>query len=70
MDPVLNPYMPGAGRKPTALVGRDDALRAWRVALRRTERGTTDQPMILYDLRGVGKTVLITQLRHDAEDRD
>jgi len=70
MDPVLNPYMPGAGRKPTALVGRDDALRAWGVALRRAERGTTDQPMILYGLRGVGKTVLITQLRHDAEDRD
>lgn len=69
MDPVLNPYMPGAGRKPTALVGRDDALQAWNIALRRGERGTTDQPMILYGLRGVGKTVLLTQLRHDAEDR-
>lgn len=70
MDPVLNPYMPGAGRKPTALVGRDEALDAWRVALLRSERGSTDQPVILYGLRGVGKTVLLTQLRHDAQDRD
>ena len=70
MDPVLNPYMPGAGRKPSALVGRDDVIQSWHVALRRAERGITDQPLVLYGLRGVGKTVLLTQLRHDAEKRD
>ena len=69
MDPVTNPYMPGAGRKPSALVGRDSAIHAWDVALRRAERGITDQPMVLYGLRGVGKTVLLTQLRHNAEAR-
>jgi hypothetical protein len=37
--------------------------------LQRAERGTTDQPFVLYGLRGVGKTVLLTQLRHDAEAR-
>lgn len=70
MDPVRNPYTPGTGRKPSALVGRDAALDAWSVALQRAERGRTDQPFVLYGLRGVGKTVLLTQLRHDAEARD
>lgn len=70
MDPVRNPYMPGAGRKPAALVGRDRALDAWHVALQRAERTITDQPFVLYGLRGVGKTVLLTQLRHDAQARD
>ncbi|HBX82753.1 MAG: ATP-binding protein [Propionibacteriaceae bacterium] len=70
MDRVTNPYVPGAGRKPSALVGRDSTLKSWDVALRRAERGTTDQPFVLYGLRGVGKTVLLTQLRHDADKRD
>ena len=67
---MLNPYTPGTGRKPSALVGRDGTLETWRVALQRAERGKTDQPLVLYGLRGVGKTVLLTQLRHDAEERD
>lgn len=70
MDPVRNPYSPGAGRKPSALVGRDDVIGAWSVSLQRAERGKTDQPMILYGLRGVGKTVLLSQLRRDADARD
>ena len=70
MDPVTNPYMPGAGRKPAALVGRAETQRLWSVALQRAERGVTDQPFVLYGLRGVGKTVLLTQLRHDAEARN
>lgn len=69
MDQIRNPYVPGAGRKPAALVGRDSTLNAWSIALARAERGTTDQPFVLYGLRGVGKTVLLTQLRHDAENR-
>lgn len=69
MDPIRNPYVPGAGRRPGALVGRDDAIRPWSIALQRAERNITDQPLILYGLRGVGKTVLLTRLRHDAEAR-
>lgn len=69
MDPVLNPYVPGAGRKPAALVGRDRTLEAWDIALRRAERNVTDPPVVMYGLRGVGKTVLLTQFRHDAERR-
>lgn len=69
MDPVRNPYMPGAGRKPAALVGRDEVIESWQVALQRAEHGRTDQPFVLYGLRGVGKTVLLTKFRHLAEQR-
>lgn len=69
MDPVRNPYSPGAGRKPAALVGRDDALKAWATALQRAERGRADQPFVLYGLRGVGKTVLLSEFRRNAVKR-
>lgn len=70
MDPIRNPYAPGSGRKPAALVGRDDVLDGWSVSLRRAERGIADPPVVLYGLRGVGKTVLLSRLGRDARDRD
>jgi hypothetical protein len=70
MDPVRNPYSPGAGRKPAALVGRDDALGAWETSLQRAQIGRTDQPVVLYGLRGVGKTVLLSEFRRNAAKRD
>jgi hypothetical protein len=69
MDPVVNPYAPGAGRPPAALVGRDQQREAWRVALDRVGRGRTAQPVVLYGLRGVGKTVLLSRLAADARGR-
>jgi hypothetical protein len=66
MDPVRNPYSPGAGRPPAALVGRDDALKAWETSLQRAQIGRTDQPVVLYGLRGVGKTVLLSEFRRRA----
>lgn len=69
MDPVRNPYSPGAGRPPAALVGRDRQSDAWRVALDRVERGRTAQPVVLYGLRGVGKTVLLSRFTKAAEGR-
>jgi hypothetical protein len=39
MDPIRNPYAPGAGRPPAALVGRDSQLERWRIALDRIEAG-------------------------------
>lgn len=69
MDAVRNPYSPGAGRKPAALVGRDDALKNWATALKRAEAGRTDQPFVLYGLRGVGKTVLLSEFRRNADKR-
>lgn len=70
MDPVRNPYSPGAGRKPAALVGRDDALQAWETSLQRAQIGRTDQPVVLYGLRGVGKTVLLSEFRRRASEKD
>ena len=70
MDPVRNPYSPGAGRKPAALVGRDDALGAWRTSLQRAQIGRTDQPVVFYGLRGVGKTVLLSEFRRNASQMD
>ncbi|MDA8068439.1 MAG: ATP-binding protein [Actinomycetota bacterium] len=69
MDPVRNPYAPGAGRKPAALVGRDNALAAWQTSLQRGLVGRTDQPVVLYGLRGVGKTVLLSEFRRRATER-
>jgi hypothetical protein len=70
VDAVRNPYSPGAGRKPVALVGRDDVLTAWDTSLQRVAIDRTDQPVVLYGLRGVGKTVLLSEFRRSAKKRD
>ena len=70
MDPVRNPYSPGAGRPTAALVGRDPQRERWRVSLDRVEAGRTAQPVVLYGLRGVGKTVLLTRFFNTAQDRN
>lgn len=69
MDPVGNPYSPGAGRPPTELVGRGEHLAAWDVALRRIEAGRDAQSLVLYGLRGVGKTVLLARFAQQARRR-
>lgn len=69
MDPVRNPYSPGAGRQPAALAGREGPRANWQVALERIERGRSSQPFVLYGLRGVGKTVLLSNFRRSAAGR-
>ena len=69
MDPLNNPYAPGAGRPPASLVGRDRQRAAWQVSLDRVTSGRTAQSVVLYGLRGVGKTVLLTRFARDAADR-
>lgn len=70
MDPALNPYSPGAGRRPGLLVGRDAELASWETRLSRVERGRDAQSAVLYGLRGVGKTVLLGEFARRAEARD
>lgn len=70
MDPVRNPYSPGAGRPPAALVGRDRQIDGWGVALDRITAGRTAQPVALYGLRGVGKTVLLSLFTRNARDHE
>ena len=63
MDPIQNPYAPGAGTPPPLLAGREDLLRAFDVVIGRAAAGRSFQPPVLSGLRGVGKTVLLLQFR-------
>ena len=69
MDPVRNPYAPGAGQRPPELAGRDDQLRQFEVTLERVAAGRPERSMVLSGLRGVGKTVLLNALRSQAVKR-
>lgn len=69
MDPRDNPYSPGAGLLPAALVGRDAQLENWQVTLDRVQRERSTQPIVLYGLRGVGKTVLLSEFARRASER-
>lgn len=69
MDPVRNPYSPGAGLLPPALVGRDDLLEAMDITLQRLLLQRDGRSQLLIGLRGVGKTVLLNQFGRLAETR-
>lgn len=70
MDPVANPYRPGAGRRPPLLAGRGQVLEAFAVVQRRAEElGEGDRSWIINGLRGVGKTVLLTELLDNVSGR-
>jgi len=66
VDPVRNPYAPGAGQRPPELAGRDEQVRAFDVVLERVARGRPERSLVLTGLRGVGKTVLLNALRGQA----
>ncbi len=70
MDPIRNPYAPGAGQRPPELAGRDDELRSFDVVLERVARGRPERSIVLTGLRGVGKTVLLNALRSAAVRAD
>lgn len=67
MDPIRNPFAPGAGTPPPELAGRDDLRESLRVALERARIGRPAKSAMLVGLRGVGKTVLLDRVRDDAE---
>ncbi|GAA4397381.1 ATP-binding protein [Ornithinibacter aureus] len=66
MDPIRNPYAPGAGQRPPELAGRDEQLDAFDIVLERVARGRPERSIVLTGLRGVGKTVLLNALRSAA----
>lgn len=70
MDPVSNPYAPGAGLRPPELAGRTDEIERFEVLLARLEAGRVDRGIVLTGLRGVGKTVLLNELWAKAEAHD
>jgi hypothetical protein len=69
MDPVRNPFAPGAGQRPPELAGRDKEVAAFEVVLERVARGRPERSLVLTGLRGVGKTVLLGELRSMAVKR-
>ena len=69
MDPVRNPYAPGAGQRPPELAGRGRELEVFDIVLERVARGRPERSLMLTGLRGVGKTVLLNTLRSQAIGR-
>ncbi len=67
MDRAQNPFSPGAGTRPPALAGRTSILENALVALERVKNGRAEKSMVLVGLRGVGKTVLLREIKHLAE---
>lgn len=62
MDPVKNPFSPGAGTPPPELAGRGPLLERARIALERVKAGRSEKSLLVVGLRGVGKTVLLNKI--------
>lgn len=69
MDTYNNPFNPGAGVSPPELAGRSEVLGQAITALERTKRGRHAKSLMILGLRGVGKTVLLNEIRKEAEGR-
>ena len=67
MNPIYNPYAPGAGTPPPDLAGRDEVIETARIVLERTRLRLPAKSLLLVGLRGVGKTVLLDHIREKAE---
>jgi AAA ATPase domain len=67
MDPIKNPFSPGAGSPPPELVGRDPILEQARILLGRVKQKRPEKSMMLTGLRGVGKTVLLNEIERLAK---
>jgi len=67
MDPIENPFAPGAGSRPPELAGRTMILENATIALKRTRAGRHAKSQMLLGLRGVGKTVLLNRIAEIAE---
>jgi hypothetical protein len=67
MDPIKNPFSPGAGSPPPELVGRDPILEQARILLGRVRQRRPEKSMLLTGLRGVGKTVLLNEIERMAK---
>ncbi len=62
MNPITNPFSPGAGSPPPELVGRDPVLEQSRILLGRVKERRSEKSLLLTGLRGVGKTVLLNEI--------
>jgi hypothetical protein len=69
MDPIKNPFSPGAGSPPYGLFGRDNILEQARILLGRIRQKRSEKSMLLTGLRGVGKTVLLNEVEYIAREK-
>lgn len=69
MDPLENPFRPGAGTPPPALRGRDELLESFAVTVQRAMAGRPGKSVMPIGLRGVGKTVLLNRFRDVAVEQ-
>ena len=67
MDPLTNPYAPGAGTPPPELAGRDEILNTADLTIRRSQACRPARSLMLIGLRGVGKTVLLNRMQEMAD---
>ncbi len=67
MDELTNPFRPGAGTRPPALLGRDELIAHFSTTIRRAQAGHPGQSVMPVGLRGVGKTVLLNRFSEIAE---
>ena len=70
MDPIKNPFSPGAGSPPPELVGRDPILEQAKILLGRVKLKKPEKSLLLTGLRGVGKTVLLNEIERLAKKAD
>lgn len=70
MNPITNPFSPGAGSPPPELVGRDPVLEQSRILLGRVKQKRSEKSLLLTGLRGVGKTVLLNEIERLAKAAD
>lgn len=66
MNKNINPFNPGAGVSPPELAGRSEVLGTALTALTRVQRGKHAKSLMVLGLRGVGKTVLLNQVKDRA----
>lgn len=69
MDPLQNPFSPGAGSPPPSLAGREAIIEQCQNLLGRVQLGHPEKSLILTGLRGVGKTVLLNEIEELAQQK-
>ncbi|MDX2259210.1 MAG: ATP-binding protein [Hyphomicrobiaceae bacterium] len=68
MDPVRNPFAPGAGTPPPELAGRRAIITQAEIVLARAAQRRHAKSFLVIGLRGVGKTVLLNRIEELARD--
>lgn len=67
MEPLINPFRPGAGVQPPELVGRQAEIDYVDLMVAKSRKPRNDGGLVLFGLRGVGKTVLLNRLQQNVE---